>query len=695
MKRINVLDKYVSELIAAGEVVERPSSVVKELMENSIDAGATKIIVEIKNGGISLIKISDNGSGIYRDDIKNAFLRHATSKVKTSEDLDSIKTLGFRGEALASICAVSKIEVLTVCDSEEIGTRYVIEGGEEKILEDAGRAVGTTFTIKDLFFNTPARMKFLKKDVTESNSVSCIVDRISLSHPDISIKLVRDGKEIMNTQGDGQISSSIYSVYGKEIFYKMIPVDYELKGVTVKGFVGRPEASRSSRALQNFFINNRYAKLKSASAAVDEAFKGSIMIGKHPICVIYVNVPYEAVDVNVHPSKIEVRFIDERPIFEAVYYAVKSALTRDTHKKEILLGNHNKVNYEENIFSYKRKTNFRCDTENRSKFSNDKVYNGNKSRGPLLNMRASDFGNKSFFDNNRDYPSAEELRSGSSRSNIDILRDEEDEKTPKDLNINKVRTEREDNHKTPINSGEALIDTLNNSKMHITETIVNKNTPVGVISKDSDEKENINSNSQNILCNNISDKIFKNVIGEIFDCYIIVQESVDKIIFIDKHAAHERIIYNNLKKCEKSVNSQVLISPVKISLSKDEYSAIIENLGLLNNSGYIVEDFGIGTVMVRSAPVWLSISDVEGSIVEISNYILKNKTNLGTTYMEWLYDNIACRAAIKAGNKSSNEEILDLVKTLENNPDIMYCPHGRPVYISLSKKDIEKQFGRG
>lgn len=683
MKKINVLDKYVAELIAAGEVVERPSSVVKELMENSIDSGASKIIAEIKNGGISLIRISDNGSGIYREDVKNAFLRHATSKVKTSADLDSIKTLGFRGEALASICAVSRVEVLTACDVENIGTRYIIEGGEEKILEDAGRAVGTTFIVRDLFFNIPARMKFLKKDITESNSVSCVMDRIALSHPDISIKLIRDGKEVMNTPGDGQISSCIYSVYGKDIFYKMISINYELKGVKVRGFIGRPEASRSSKALQNFFINNRYVRLKTASAALDEAFKGSIMTGKYPVCVIYIDVSYESVDVNVHPSKIEVRFINERPIFEAVYYAVKTALTNDIHKKEISFGEYEEKDSEGiNKIPFKEKANIKNTVSEFKVNTSPTQYNTkNKSVGDLFNMKASDFNNNPFSGKEEIDFKSTGLRNGFSKADadIDILKDEEDE----NQTIYKENKSPKSDLKNEVNNSY-----FNSEK--ITDMSCN-------ISKESfTEKENkIEYNTEkDILYRNAQTYNFKNILGEAFDCYILVQENEDKIIFIDKHAAHERIIYNNLKKYQKSIESQILLSPITVSLRKDEYSAIIENLLLLNNSGYSVEDFGVGTVMVRSAPVWLSISDIEDSIIEISNYILRNKMSLDTSYMEWLYHNIACRAAIKAGDKSSREEILDLVKTLESNPDIMYCPHGRPISIFLSKKDIEKQFGR-
>ncbi len=315
---INVLDKHVAELIAAGEVVERPASVIKELIENSIDAGAKNITVEIKNGGTTFMRVADDGCGIARDDVKVAFLRHATSKVKYENDLNNISTLGFRGEALASISAVSKLQLITRNVSEDVGTSYIIEGGEEISLDDAGCPVGTTFIIRDLFYNIPARAKFLKKDVSEGISVSNIVDKTALSHPEIAFTYIRDGKQSLKTFGDGKLLSAIYSVFGREFANGLIPVDYELNSVKISGYVSKPVHSRPNRNMQNFFINGRYVKSRTAMAAIEEAFKGSIMVGKFPSCVLNITVPFEVIDVNVHPAKIEVRFVNERPVFDAV-----------------------------------------------------------------------------------------------------------------------------------------------------------------------------------------------------------------------------------------------------------------------------------------------------------------------------------------------------------------------------------------
>ena len=335
MGLINVLDKHVAELIAAGEVVERPASAIKELIENSIDAGADDITVEIQNGGITFMRVTDNGCGILRDDVKLAFLPHATSKIKIENDLDSISTLGFRGEALASISSVSKLQILTCHESESIGTSYEIDGGEEASFDDAGCPKGTTIIARDLFYNIPARMKFLKTDRSEGNAVANVIDKIALSHPEIAFTFIRDGKRVLNTSGDNKIKSVIYSVYGRDFANGLIPVNYELNGIKVQGYISSPVNARPNRGMQNFFINGRYVKSGTASAALEEACKGSVMVGKFPACVLHLSVPFEAIDVNVHPSKIQVRFVNERPVFDAVYHAVKTSLSTGDKRKEI------------------------------------------------------------------------------------------------------------------------------------------------------------------------------------------------------------------------------------------------------------------------------------------------------------------------------------------------------------------------
>ncbi|MDR1628479.1 MAG: DNA mismatch repair endonuclease MutL [Oscillospiraceae bacterium] len=610
MNRINILDKHVSELIAAGEVVDRPASVVKELLENSIDALANKISIEIKRGGIKYIKISDNGTGIYSADIKKAFLRHATSKVKGEQDLDSIKTLGFRGEALSSISSVSKLELITKHLDEDTGTKYIIIGGEEKSLEECGCPQGTTFIVRDIFFNTPARMKFLKTDVSEGNTICALIDNIAVSHPKVSFKLVRDGKEILNTPGDGKISSCIYSVLGKNFFEELIPIEYKLDNVQIFGYISKPSCSRPGRNMQHFFVNSRYVKTKTAAFALEEGFKGCITVGKHPSCVIYINVPYNFVDVNVHPSKTEVRFANERYIFDAVYYGVKSSITKNDRQSINFSGNSKNIEYEKGSSKIEHK-----------------IIAENKVKPEFIGTDFSGLNRKLY------------------------------EKEPS-YNTSKIKETKPTNY-IPVSGQEPIKNILREEP-------------------------------------NLFNKIPKlKILGEIFKCYIVVQNNYDNIILIDKHAAHERIIFEKLKssgsgKCE----SQILLDPIIINLNKIEYSGIIENLEIFKNSGYDLEDFGVGNILVRSIPMYTDVSETQNFVVEISNYVLKNKKDLNTSYLDWLYHNIACRSAIKGGNISSNEEISDLVGKLINNPNIRYCPHGRPIYFSLSKKDIDKKFSR-
>ncbi len=674
MKKINVLEKHIAELIAAGEVVERPLSVVKELVENSIDAGATRVTIEIKNGGTKYIKISDNGSGIFREDVKNAFLRHATSKVKTADDLDTINTLGFRGEALASICAVSKVEVITCAEGEEIGTRYLINGGEEQLIEDIGCAKGTTFIIRDLFYNTPARMKFLKKDIAEANSIAGIIDRIAVSHPEISFKFIRDGKETLNTSGDGKLSSCIYTVYGKDFFNGMVEVDYKLNGVCVKGFVSKPLAARPTRTMQHFFINGRYVKTKTGCASLEEAFKNYIMVGKHPYCVLNINIPCETVDVNVHPSKIEVRFINEKPIFDAVYYGVKSAIMNLDEKKKLEF--------------------------NEVKKANDIVQNSQS----IVTPRSAELNNISFADIRAEDKDKNEIKIDSTLKSESVFNPRKIvtpeikiENPSKRLNFDVINISVEKSEDNHIKRAEQQVKINNLSPSYRVSTSKNEVNDVKwdnqilnqpqVKAKQLDSYEEIKMDS----------KIFEpepKIVGEVFNCYIIVQCNDGEILIVDKHAAHERIIYEKLKKEEKISDSQVLLEPVTVVLDKAEYAAVLDNLPLFSRSGYDVEDFGMGSVIVRSVPVYVGIDQVKDSIIEIASYILSNKKDLETSYMDWLYHNMACRAAIKGGKSSSEAEIIDLVDKLRKNPDIKYCPHGRPVSVIMKKKDIEKQFGR-
>ena len=650
MGRINVLDKHVAELIAAGEVVERPSSVIKELVENSIDAGATAITVEIKNGGTTFMRVADNGCGIMRDDIKVAFLRHATSKVRVQDDLDSISTLGFRGEALASISAVSHLELITKSDNEDIGTRYIISGGEEVSFDDAGCPVGTTFIIRDLFYNIPARMKFLKTDVGEGNAVSNVIDKIALSHPEVSITYIKDSKQVLKTSGDGKLLSAIYAVYGRDFASGLVEVDYELNGIAVKGYVSKPQNARPNRNMQNFFINGRFVKSRTAMAAIEEAYKGSVMVGKFPSCVIDVSIPFGAVDVNVHPAKIEVRFVNERPVFDAVYHGVKSALNAHDTRKNAVFTQQNTV-AKVNPFELAQKV-FRERDEEKTVKADKHVL---KSQPAVVNP-------------------------------FDLLDESQIITIPKTVNFN-LKVSDVDSVLTEVpfdkNKEEPLSTATETVKQEPIIDKVKVPTPFIVEEKKEEIKPLFEQNED----------VYK-YIGEAFKTYIIIEKNSKELILIDKHAAHERIIYEKLKEDKGNGYSQLLLEPISVTLNKIDYDSVISNLSMFSDTGFDVEDFGNGIVIVRSAPQYLEKEDIEQTVIEMAGYLTECKKSIRTEQMDWIYHNISCRAAIKAGNISTDRELIDIAKKVESDSNLRYCPHGRPLCIVIKKHEIEKQFGR-
>lgn len=635
MARINVLPKEIYQLIAAGEVVERPSSVVKEMIENSLDAGAKNITLEIKNGGSTYIRITDDGCGIERDDVRKVFISHATSKISKKDDLNSIGTLGFRGEAMASISAVSKVELLTKAENEEIGTRYEIAGGEELEFDDAGCPNGTTIVVRDIFFNTPARMKFLKKDVTEGNQVAGIVDRMAISHPEISFRFIRDGKQVLITSGNGDLKSTVYSVLGKEMSDSLMSVDYSFNDMRITGFVSKPTASRKSRAGQYFYINNRIVKSKTAMAALEQAYKNTIMVGRFPACVLNIELNPAQVDVNVHPAKTEVRFANEKPIFDLVYYAVKTAIENDRTVKE--------VEFKENPI-------YRQEPKN--------VYQNNDNKS---------FQAKFDFFKKKDEPPSQQVIKTKPRENFwqveapkpeyKIARDEKP-KARVDINIEYEEPEENSTAKSEDAPKERDIE-----KVVIT-----------------DEKDN-----ENFIPN------FK-LIGEAFKTYLIV-EIENELYFIDKHAAHERMNFERFK-AQATVETQMLLAPVVVNLTKDEFIAISENVELIKKCGFELEEFGESQIIVRAIPSLVDGDSVKDLMLEIAQKLLEHKTDILPDKIDWIYHSASCRGAVKAGDYTSRQEQEMFVKKLLSMPNIRFCPHGRPVFIKMSKYDIEKQFGR-
>lgn len=701
MGRINVLDKHTAELIAAGEVVERPSSVVKELLENSIDAGATQITVEIMHGGIDYLRITDNGCGILKEDVRNAFKRNATSKISVDSDLEKIGTLGFRGEALASISSVSKVQLITKAKEENIGSVYEIDGGEEISFDDAGCPDGTTFIMRNLFYNVPARYKFLKKDVAEGNAVASVIDKIALSHPEIAITFIRDNKRVLKTAGDGKLMSSIYAVYGRDFASTLIPVDYELNGMKLTGYISRPTNGRANRNMQNTFINGRFVKSRTISVALEEACKGSIMIGKFPSCVLNLQISPEAVDVNVHPSKIEVRFINERPVFDTVYHGVKSALLRGDSRKEAVLNHNNTVNIKPlNPFNLANKvinkeppkSVQKAPEKPREKSIFDELDLPTKTvkYNKVNKVSDSSFVQKKymeFLENNKKLSENNQTTNNTVCNNID------------NNVINNVSTE----SKIETKMNEVKEDTSLNQEVQKVNpfeelelekiTTEEKKSDVDVVLP---TERQTNSSSENIEIKTLidEDKQSFRFIGEAMNTYIIVETDNNKLVLIDKHAAHERIIFEKLKREKGTGSVQLLLIPITVTLEKNEYTVAIEHLDMFKNVGFDVEDFGNGTLIVRSAPSYLRNDDIEDTIIEICGYIAENRKNVMSEHMEWIYHNISCRSAIKAGDSSTAKELIDIAKTVFSDDSIRYCPHGRPVCIELSKYEIEKQFGR-
>lgn len=699
---INVLDKHIAELIAAGEVVERPSSVIKELVENSIDAGAKNITVEIKNGGTTFMRVADDGCGIYRDDIKKAFLRHATSKVKTANDLDMISTLGFRGEALASISAVSRLQVITKNENEEIGSCYEIEGGDEISLEEAGCPTGTTFVIRDLFYNIPARSKFLKKDVAEGNAVSALMDKIVLSHPEVAFTFIRDGKQVLRTFGDGKLLSAIYSVFGKDFAKGLIPVDYTLDSVSVKGYISKPINARPNRNMQNFFINGRFVKTRTGMAALEEAYKGSIMVGKFPSAVLQLTVPYEIIDVNVHPAKIEVRFINERPVFDAIYHAVKTALQQGDERKQIHFKENTAFNEIKKVNPFNNAQAVFAKAENTPA---EKPIKPIERIEPVLKNSEpkpyNPFDELDLKDEKSKPVSIDNLKMSDSSNPFDIYSKQAIKRN------SELENKKAEFSKQKLEKAEQLIlkatqqeESLPKQEITVDDlTAESTETPIETeVSKE--EVKPLKEISENKTDNNDAltelpkEQTKLRFLGEAFNTYIIVEKNDNEVLIIDKHAAHERIIYEKLKADSGSANVQYLLTPITVTLDKIDYDAAVSNLDMFAKCSFDVEDFGNGTLLVRSAPQYLAATEIADCITEMSGYIASGKKDIYTEKMDWFYHNVSCRSAIKAGNKSTVQELMDIAWTLERNPQIKYCPHGRPICIVMTKYEIEKQFGR-
>lgn len=691
---IRLLDDEVSQLIAAGEVVERPSSVVKELVENSIDAGASKVTVEIRHGGVTLIRVSDNGSGIQPDDVKMMFLRHATSKVRTQEDLTHIATLGFRGEAMASIHAVSRMEVITRMQGSNEGVHYRGEGAQIGEIVPAGCPEGTTIRVADLFYNTPARMKFLKKDVQEGNSVAGVVERIALSHPEVSFQLIREGQTKLHTPGDGRLISAIHAVYGKEFTQNLAQVEYTQGNVSVNGFVTLPSASRSNRTMQTFFVNGRYVKSVTARTALEEAFKHSVMVGKFPACVLNLSIPFTETDINVHPAKIEVRFTNERPVFDAVYYGVKSALSKQD-KMPLPAA-------QQNV----KKTMTFFDLQRQPQIEQIKLTQ-HESRATQ--------GKQNTLKNLPDRMSAEQYRTflgadGRKKGT------EEGKLTFCDLSPTQVKREREQpvilkeephfsNYGADCSS---QADTLKTERVEKRETkpqlstqnkraafsdaeVISKQQTEQIFRQEPMQQKRIESDREIEELQESPEQI--RLLGEIMGTYLVA-EGKNSLILIDKHAAHERLIFNRLKKQDFTGERQLLLEPMMVHLSREDYQGAAQSISLFEQAGFLVEDFGDGDLMVREVPVLLSGAQIREIVEQTAHSLSKNKKDLTPQALDELLHSVACKSAVRANDKNTMPELYEIIELLQEDEDAKYCPHGRPIARTITKREIERMFGR-
>ena len=634
-------------------------------MENCIDAGASVITVEIRHGGSSYIRVTDNGEGISPDDVPTAFLRHATSKIRVGADLDSIATLGFRGEALASICAVSKMELITRTAESDSGVHYVIEGSDEVVNEEIGCAVGTTIIVREMFYNTPARRKFLKSDKTEGNAIASVIDRVALSHPEISFRFIREGREVLLTPGDGKLRSAVHAVYGREFTSGLIPVKYNYNGVSVEGFVSKPVNSRPNRAMQIFFINGRYVRSNTMQRALEDACKGAVMIGKFPACVLGISLDCSAVDVNVHPAKLEVRFTDEKPVYESVYFAVRSSLAEFDAPRDVELPPARRVSTSPNMHEYSgvqidlnnsmraRQSDSRMPADSHEEVDERDTENQPYDLAPLT---VNDPGTVASAASSRPTPPVPPTYE-------EVVRAAEPE-------IHGTR---------PPEKSDFLQISDNRSEYSEVET---------------PKKQTLTGETENIIEKNDSFILPEyKIVGEIFSTYILV-ESGGELILIDKHAAHERLIYERLLRQRENPDSQMLLTPIPVTLEKTQYDSVTQSIELLAQAGFEVEDFGMGTVLLRSVPTILSGDDAEGAFLEIAGQLRGGQTSVTTERIDWIYHTIACKSAIKGGDRNLPGELAELVLTLISHPDVRYCPHGRPIFVSLKQREIEKYFGR-
>ena len=711
MAVIHVLDKHTAELIAAGEVVERPASVVKELLENSIDAGATQVTVSIESGGVKLIEISDNGTGIEAEYISTAFIRHATSKIETPDDLTNIHTLGFRGEALASIASVARVELTTRTEVDEFATVYRIEGGEEVSREPGARAVGTTIRVKDLFYNTPARMKFLKKDSSEGTFVSDTVTHVALSHPEVSVKFIREGKLQYVTPGDGQLRGAAYAVLGREFSRDLIELKNQEGVYRITGLVTPPKSCRASRSMQHFYINGRYVRNRTMMAGMEMAFKGTMMQGKFPGGILLLEMPADLVDVNVHPAKIEARFARENDVFDVVYHAVKLALAQPGTGERLFTFEADKE--EEKAENSKKDADIiKNDVKNNNFTGLSAIIRGQADPGVLPQQhwepaKPAAAPQQPAPAAAMQIPTAPSVpRWKGSAQNEDMLDPFvtlhspklETTKAPEPFRAAASETQLDvepEFGETKLHSPQDHMAAWNPAQEAPKEEP--ESAPCAETEPDAPEaaeQETVLAEPEQMNFDPTVDQPEPlRYVGEVFRTYILAERG-DELCLIDKHAAHERQLYEKLAANYGNVPSQMLLEPAAIDLAAEEKQALLDNIPLLENAGLEIADFGGNTVVLRAVPADVEPQNAESLLVEIANKLLKGGHDALNEHTEWVLHSISCRAAIKAGDKSSPQELLALAEKILSGEVPPFCPHGRPCVLKLTRKELEKQFGR-
>ena len=711
MAVIHVLDKHTAELIAAGEVVERPASVVKELLENSIDAGATQVTVSIESGGVKLIEISDNGTGIEAEYISTAFIRHATSKIETPDDLTNIHTLGFRGEALASIASVARVELTTRTEVDEFATVYRIEGGEEVSREPGARAVGTTIRVKDLFYNTPARMKFLKKDSSEGTFVSDTVTHVALSHPEVSVKFIREGKLQYVTPGDGQLRGAVYAVLGREFSRDLIELKNQEGVYRITGLVTPPKSCRASRSMQHFYINGRYVRNRTMMAGMEMAFKGTMMQGKFPGGILLLEMPADLVDVNVHPAKIEARFARENDVFDVVYHAVKLALAQPGTGERLFTFEADKE--EEKAENSKKDADIiKNDVKNNNFTGLSAIIRGQADPGVLPQQhwepaKPAAAPQQPAPSAAMQIPTAPSVpRWKGSAQNEDMLDPFvtlhspklETTKAPEPFRAAASETQLDvepEFGETKLHSPQDHMAAWNPAQEAPKEEP--ESAPCAETEPDAPEaaeQKTVLAEPEQMNFDPTADQPEPlRYVGEVFRTYILAERG-DELCLIDKHAAHERQLYEKLAANYGNVPSQMLLEPAAINLAAEEKQALLDNIPLLENAGLEIADFGGNTVVLRAVPADVEPQNAESLLVEIANKLLKGGHDALNEHTEWVLHSISCRAAIKAGDKSSPQELLALAEKILSGEVPPFCPHGRPCVLKLTRKELEKQFGR-